>query len=153
MAPQDGEEHKGDEDRERKQEECDEEQRPRGNDGQGERGDEWDPRAERDSREEEIEFPEGLGQEAAVENEEEEEEVRPRAIRQPIKVSQQIKNEHELTHLPFRDWCQHCVRGKSNKTPHFKNKDTVLSNVPEISFDYGFLSAKDEEDGKVHLSS
>ena len=26
--------------------------------------------------------------------------------------------QHELTHLPFRNWCRHCVRAKGKESPH-----------------------------------
>ena len=26
--------------------------------------------------------------------------------------------QHELTHLPFRSWCRHCVRAKGKESPH-----------------------------------
>ena len=28
------------------------------------------------------------------------------------------KEEHEATHLLYRAWCKHCVRGRGMKTPH-----------------------------------
>ena len=33
-----------------------------------------------------------------------------------IKPSQKEVEEHERTHLPFRSWCEHCVKGKQNHT-------------------------------------
>ena len=26
--------------------------------------------------------------------------------------------QHELTHLPFRNWCRHCVGAKGKESPH-----------------------------------
>ena len=32
--------------------------------------------------------------------------------------------EHQLTHLPFRSWCPHCVRGRGKEMNHTKkNRD------------------------------
>ena len=29
--------------------------------------------------------------------------------------------EHELTHLPFRNWCRHCVRAKCKESQHLES--------------------------------
>ena len=31
--------------------------------------------------------------------------------------------QHNITHLPFRDWCPYCVQGKAASYPHRKRKD------------------------------
>ena len=38
--------------------------------------------------------------------------VRKHDPRQP---SQQEKEEHEMTHLPFRSWCRHCIMGRGRE--------------------------------------
>ena len=43
--------------------------------------------------------------------------------------------EHNLTHVPFRDWCEFCVEGKASSHPHTKRKVTE-NEVPVISMDY-----------------
>ena len=30
-----------------------------------------------------------------------------------IQPTEQERDQHNLTHLPFRDWCEDCVNGKS----------------------------------------
>ena len=50
--------------------------------------------------------------------------------------------EHKLTHLPFRSWCRHCVRGRGKEMPHFKTKDE--RGVPEFHLDFAFMG--DEQD-------
>lgn len=42
---------------------------------------------------------------------------------------------HNLTHLPFRDWCPYCVQGKAVSYPHRKRKQDE-NEVPVISSDY-----------------
>ena len=37
----------------------------------------------------------------------------PKQVKQPNRPSEQEVQEHEKTHLPFRDWCEHCVRGRA----------------------------------------
>ena len=36
----------------------------------------------------------------------------------PRQPSQREQKEHERTHLPFRDWCTHCIKAKSRNDPH-----------------------------------
>ena len=40
-----------------------------------------------------------------------------------------------LTHIPYRQWCQHCVSGKAKGNPHHKVGDRVRE-VPTIAMDY-----------------
>ena len=44
---------------------------------------------------------------------EEEEAKKPKGATVPRGPSQQEVKEHMLTHMPFRSWCQHCVKGKA----------------------------------------
>ena len=41
----------------------------------------------------------------------------PRVVRKhdPRQPGQQEKEEHEMTHLPFRSWCRHCVMGRGRE--------------------------------------
>jgi len=49
----------------------------------------------------------------------EEDEANVQKIRRAPRGPTQIKREqHEALHLPYRDWCAHCVRGSGEKTPH-----------------------------------
>ena len=49
------------------------------------------------------------------ETEEESGEVRnSRKAGQPRMPAKQEKDEHERTHVPFRSWCEHCVRGQAS---------------------------------------
>ena len=36
----------------------------------------------------------------------------------PVLPSEAEVEQHELTHLPFRSWCRHCVRAKGKESPH-----------------------------------
>jgi hypothetical protein len=42
-----------------------------------------------------------------------EEAMKTRKLMDPKKPSQQEFDEHYLSHLPFRNWCPHCMRGKA----------------------------------------
>ena len=49
---------------------------------------------------------------------EEAETQAPRVPRAPRTPSQQEIDDHEVTHCPFRSWCEHCVRGQAKDDPH-----------------------------------
>ena len=64
---------------------------------------------------------EGESREVAEESEEEEEQAgevrRPRKVLDPREPTEEERKEHELTHLPFRNWCGHCIRGRGKEEP------------------------------------
>ena len=33
------------------------------------------------------------------------------------------RREHELTHIPYRNWCPHCIRGRGKDLDHRKGID------------------------------
>ena len=33
-------------------------------------------------------------------------------VQDPREPSKEERLEHEMTHLPFRSWCRHCIRGR-----------------------------------------
>ena len=39
-------------------------------------------------------------------------------LRQPYEPTAQERAEHEKTHIPYRPWCSHCVRGKGRNLWH-----------------------------------
>lgn len=38
--------------------------------------------------------------------------IKVKGLKNVYLPSQLEREEHELTHLPFRDWCPYCVQGK-----------------------------------------
>ena len=48
--------------------------------------------------------------------------------------------EHCLTHLPFRNWCQHCVRGAGRTADH--RVHVRDDGLPELHLDYCFLGSE-----------
>ena len=87
---------------------------------------------EREERKEEEEV------EADKEEEEGEEAQRAKGTRAPTKPSKEEVDDHMLTHLPFRSWCPHCVRGKSKGKPHRKGKGEE-KEIPTLALDYTFM--------------
>ena len=50
-----------------------------------------------------------------------EEEVRkPKPATRPYTPTRAEIYEHEVTHLPYRSWCRHCVHGRGVSSPHVK---------------------------------
>ena len=47
----------------------------------------------------------------------------PKPLSQPNEPSEQQGQVHNLTHVPFRSWCQHCVRGKAKEQQSVKSAD------------------------------
>ena len=77
-----------------------------------------------------------------------EEEVRkPKPAARPYTPTKEEIREHEVTHLPFRPWCRHCVFGKGVRSPHLKSDDKEKIGTT-ISMDYCFM-ADDEEEGDL----
>ena len=46
--------------------------------------------------------------------------------------------QHNIDHLPYRNWCDCCVRGKATGDPH--RRATTESRIPIIAFDYMFVT-------------
>ena len=45
----------------------------------------------------------------------------------PVFPSEAEVEQHELTHLPFRGWCRHCVRAKGKESPHHESSPGGVS--------------------------
>ena len=55
------------------------------------------------------------------------------------KPTQREREEHEATHVPFRDWCAHCMMGRGRTHHHVpKQKSEDQSRKPTIAMDYFF---------------
>ena len=75
--------------------------------------------------------------------------IRPHSLQAPFTPSRQEVLEHELTHLPYRSWCECCRRGKSVSHGHYSRPETEEENrVPLAALDYAFLS-KTDGDGQA----
>ena len=44
-----------------------------------------------------------------------------------VSPSEAEVEQHELTHLPFRSWCRHCVRAKGKESPHHESSPGGVS--------------------------
>ena len=104
------------------------------------------PIGKEEQGEEEGERGEGEGE---LEGEQEGEEARrPVALPRVPTVSAEERARHELTHMPFRAWCPHCVRGRGRNRPHLKKKEKEGNEdekVPKVAMDYFFASEADQK--------
>ena len=77
----------------------------------------------------------------------EEEAQEPVTRRAPKGPTKEEREKHEATHLPFREWCQHCIRGRGRNKPHKKKAEEEKegNRVSRISMDYFFMSQEEEK--------
>ena len=64
-----------------------------------------------------------------------------RRTRDPLLPTKDELHEHEKTHLPYKDWCPHCVRGRGREMA--KKRTQEEDGMPEIHIDYCFPKSAD----------
>ena len=84
------------------------------------------------------------------EDEEEEDEGengirKPKKRKDPKEPTEAERQEHEMTHIPFRSWCRHCVRGRGKEEACRQIKREY--EVAEIHMDFMFMG--DEGSGET----
>ena len=80
-------------------------------------------------------------------DEEEEEAAQPKLLRDPGDPSPQEIAEHNVTHMPYRAWCAHCVAGRGKADPHRRVAEAAKQEgIPVMSADYAFLGQDDQPD-------
>ena len=63
----------------------------------------------------------------------------------PAKPTPEMIAAHEVSHLPFRSWCSHCVRGRGKSFQHRRvQHDQDDEAHPVVSLDYAFFGAPGE---------
>ena len=76
-----------------------------------------------------------------VEDDAEEEAEAQRPLRDPGMPTKAEIAEHNLSHLPPRPWCPHCVRGKSRDSPSLRVAGKFAENlVLRVRLGYCFLT-------------
>ena len=91
------------------------------------------------------------GEEEFSAREEEGEEARPAQVaRAPKGPSAAEREAHAATHLPYRSWCEWCVRHRLDNPPH-RRVDASEHSVPEVHFDYAFVRHREETTAQVVL--
>ena len=76
----------------------------------------------------------------------EEEAVQPRGARDPGQPTQADRDEHDLTHIPYRPWCEACVKGKAKRKPSRRICGAYSHSCnPRVRMDYGKLTEVEVE--------
>ena len=66
----------------------------------------------------------------------------------PGAPTQKEVDDHYVSHIPYRSWCQVCVKAKGKEQPH--KKHTTKGGKPTISFDYKSFAENEDEDNIGH---
>ena len=114
--------------------------------GSGDREIEASPKSVRPWEFEVGEVAEESFEEIECEEKETEEAREPVLLRDPGLPTPKEVEQHNVTHMPFRSWCPHCVNGKAKDRHHKKQENKDDKSIPEIVFDYGFLGGKEDEE-------
>ena len=104
-----------------------------------------EPFDERDEEGERDRVSTGEEHESTNEDDEQhssEEAVKALVANVPKRPTQIEVDQHMTTHLPFRSWCPHCVRGKSKGRPH--PRSTTRKEITAVVVDYMFMSESQE---------
>ena len=68
------------------------------------------------------------------------------------KPTQKEREEHDATHVPFRDWCTHCMTGRSRNHHHMtKQKSEDQSRRHTIEMDYHFVKMNSAVNARTML--
>ena len=71
---------------------------------------------------------------------------RIRALPKPVTPTKEQREWHRLTHIPYADWCSHCVRCRGRNLPHRKVTPFPAENtVPVMSMDIGHIKRSEAE--------
>jgi hypothetical protein len=97
----------------------------------------------------EVEEGEGVRDPAEREEDEEEEdkdeeygERTVKKVKQLMKPSPDAVEAHERTHLPFRSWCEACVKGRGKEEACRKRDGEGDRDIPEVHFDFASPSMR-----------
>ena len=70
--------------------------------------------------------------------------MQPNLKSAPRKPTQAEIDRHNASHSPFRDWCEHCLKGKAVEDQHRRrNKD--IREKPIIAIDCAFLTSVESD--------
>ena len=60
-----------------------------------------------------------------------------------VKPSQRVVDEHNLTYIPYQDWCRTSVANRAVDDPHRSQPDVEAgSGMSQVHFDYGFFRSR-----------
>eukprot|EP00971_Amphidinium_carterae_P312188 6205189-Amphidinium_carterae.1 len=64
----------------------------------------------------------------------------------PTAPSDEERRYHNLTHYPYKEWCEHCVRGRGREDRHQTQREADQQGTPVVQLDYSFLT-----DGELQI--
>ena len=64
----------------------------------------------------------------------------------PKAPSAEERRMHNITHIPFRSWCPHCVAARGKNFPHLRSSEVKEDEFPCVHLDYCFM--RDEAGGE-----
>ena len=59
------------------------------------------------------------------------------------------RQAHEIHHMPYRSWCEYCVRGRGEESPHLSRCEQADDGIPVVQMDYAFLRNTGDKDANV----
>ena len=96
-----------------------------------------------------VQVQEEIIGEDGIENADKDAEVeemrKPKPAARPYTPTRAEVYEHEVTHLPFRSWCKHCVHGRGVSSPHVRPDKKEKIGIT-ISMDYCFMNGEEDDD-------
>ena len=63
----------------------------------------------------------------------------------PYKPTEDEVLAHSVSHLPFRAWCSHCVKGLALDWPH-RSDYGPPPDIPMIAMDFCFVNTESDDD-------
>ena len=69
---------------------------------------------------------------------------RPRAASIPQSPSPAEIEQRNLTHMPYKNWCELCVRFKGRQYQH-RDQDHMGTTETVVSLDYGFCKSEEQD--------
>ena len=64
-----------------------------------------------------------------------------RKMNEPRSPTFEERISHGYLHLPYRSWCEHCVKGKGKEAPHRQGGDQP--EIPEFHADFMFMGGEE----------
>ena len=79
-------------------------------------------------------------------DDEQEEFQRQKVLKDPGQPTQAERDEHDITHIPYRPWCADCVRGRAKRKRSLRIRGAYSgSTCPRIRMDYCQLTETGED--------
>ena len=58
---------------------------------------------------------------------------------EPLVPTRAQISTHNITHLPYRSWCKHCVAARRPNSPHLRSKTASQRSKPLLVADYCYV--------------